>query len=62
MIDEFTLAELNDMGLRTIPIKEATTFQTYVAYRKGTTREVTAAVQLRRGCLVARRSERGVTG
>jgi DNA-binding transcriptional LysR family regulator len=36
VIDEFTLAELNDTGLRTIPIKEATTFQTYVAYRKDT--------------------------
>jgi DNA-binding transcriptional LysR family regulator len=37
VIDEFTLAERNSAGLRTIPIKEATTFQTYVAYRKDTT-------------------------
>ena len=37
VIDEFTLAELNGAGLRTIPIKETTTFQTYVAYRKDTT-------------------------
>lgn len=37
VIDEFTLAELNGVGLRTIPIKETTTFQTYVAYRKDTT-------------------------
>jgi DNA-binding transcriptional LysR family regulator len=37
VIDEFTLAEGNSTGLRTIPIKEKTTFQTYVAYRKDTT-------------------------
>jgi DNA-binding transcriptional LysR family regulator len=37
VIDEFTLAERNSAGLRTIPIKEKTTFQTYVAYRKDTT-------------------------
>jgi DNA-binding transcriptional LysR family regulator len=37
VIDEFTLAETNGAGLRTIPIKEATTFQTYVAYRKDAT-------------------------
>ena len=36
-IDEFTLAEQNGVGLRTIPIKEATTFETYAAYRKDTT-------------------------
>jgi DNA-binding transcriptional LysR family regulator len=36
VIDEFTLAERNGAGLRTIPIKERTTFQTYVAYRKDT--------------------------
>lgn len=36
-IDEFTLAELNGVGLRTIPIKEATTFETYAAYRRDTT-------------------------
>ena len=37
VIDEFTLAERNAAGLRTIPIKETTTFQTYVACRKDTT-------------------------
>jgi DNA-binding transcriptional LysR family regulator len=36
VIDEFTLAERNRTGLRTIPIKETTTFQTYVAYRGDT--------------------------
>ena len=36
MIDEFTLAEQNAAGLRTIPIKETTTFQTYVTCRKDT--------------------------
>jgi DNA-binding transcriptional LysR family regulator len=37
VVDEFTLAERNGAGLRTIPIKEATTFQTYIAYRRDTT-------------------------
>jgi DNA-binding transcriptional LysR family regulator len=36
VIDEFTLAERNGAGLRTIPIKETTTFQTYIAYRRDT--------------------------
>jgi DNA-binding transcriptional LysR family regulator len=37
VVDEFTLAERNGAGLRTIPINEATTFQTYIAYRRDTT-------------------------
>jgi DNA-binding transcriptional LysR family regulator len=37
VIDEFTLADRNVPGLRMIPIKETTTFQTYVAYRNDTT-------------------------
>ena len=37
MIDEFTLAELNGAVLRTIPIKEATTFNYTSPYRKDTT-------------------------
>jgi DNA-binding transcriptional LysR family regulator len=37
VIDGFTLAEQNSLGLRVIPIEEDTTFQTYVAFRNDTT-------------------------
>jgi DNA-binding transcriptional LysR family regulator len=37
VIDGFTLAEQNSLGLRVIPIEEDTTFRTYVAFRNDTT-------------------------
>lgn len=37
VIDGFTLAEENSLGLRVIAIEEDTTFQTYVAFRNDTT-------------------------